>query len=64
MKEIDFRVTIRKALKARKMSVADLQRRVGCGQRAIYEYLAGRTEMKADLLTRVLQALDPGSLWD
>ena len=63
MSTIDFRKTIRDGLAARKMSVAELQRAVGCGQGAIYEYLAGRTEMKADLLARVLSVLDIRQLY-
>lgn len=58
MSQVDFRKTIRAALDRRKMTVAELTKRVGCGQMAIYNYLAGRTEMKADLLGKVLAALD------
>jgi transcriptional regulator with XRE-family HTH domain len=58
MSAIDFRKMIRAGLTARKMSIAELTRRVGCGQRAIYEFLSGRTEMRADLLARVLGALE------
>lgn len=58
MTQIDFRLTIRKALDARKMSVPKLAAQVGCGQVAIYNFLAGRTEMKADLLGKILTALE------
>jgi len=57
MTKIDFRKTIRTALDARKMSVPKLAAQVGCGQVAIYNFLSGRTEMKADLLARILAAL-------
>lgn len=57
MKKIDFRETIRKGLEARNMNIAELTKEAGCGQMAIYNYLAGRTEMKADLLARVLCVL-------
>ena len=57
MSKIDFRKTIRKALDARKMSVPELARQIGCNQMAIYNFLAGRTEMKADLLGKILAAL-------
>lgn len=56
--KIDFRKTIRTALDARKMSVPKLAAQVGCGQVAIYNFLAGRTEMKADLLGKILATLE------
>jgi len=57
MKEINFRKTIRAALDRRKMSVPALARQAGCNPMTIYNFLAGRTEMKADLLAKVLSAL-------
>jgi transcriptional regulator with XRE-family HTH domain len=57
MNEIDFRSKIRKVLDRRKMSVPELANLAGCNQMAIYNYLAGRSEMKADLLAKILTAL-------
>jgi len=58
MSKIDFRKTIRAALDAGKMKVPELARQVGCNQMAIYNFLAGRTQMKADLLGKILTALE------
>jgi len=57
MTAIDFRQTIRAALDRRKMSVPSLAKQAGCNPMAIYNFLTGRTEMKADLLAKVLSAL-------
>jgi len=57
MTKIDFRKTIRAALDRGKMSVPVLAKQAGCNPMAIYNFLAGRTEMKADLLGNVLAAL-------
>ena len=55
---MDVRKIIRDEARRRGWSIAELTRRVGCGQMTIYNYLAGRTEMRADLLERVLRVLD------
>lgn len=39
------------------MSVPSLAKQAGCNPMAIYNFLTGRTEMKADLLAKVLSAL-------
>jgi uncharacterized membrane protein YciS (DUF1049 family) len=39
------------------MKVPELAVKVGCNQMAIYNYLAGRSEMKADLLAKILNHL-------
>ena len=57
MTKIDFRKTIRMILNCQKMSVPALARQAGCNPMAIYNFLAGRTEMKADLLGKVLSVL-------
>jgi ribosome-binding protein aMBF1 (putative translation factor) len=57
MNTIDFRKTIRVVLDRRKMSVPSLAGQVSCNPMAIYNFLAGRTEMKADLLGKVLSVL-------
>jgi len=54
---IDFRETIRKSLNSKKMSVPELAKLAGCNQMAIYNYLAGRSQMKADLLSKILNEL-------
>lgn len=58
MSTIDFRSLIRAALVARRMSVPKLAAKVGCGQVAIYNFLNGHTAMKADLLAKILVALE------
>ena len=57
MTAIDFRQTIRAALDRRKMSVPSLAKQAGCNPMAIYNFLAGRTEMKADLMGKILSTL-------
>jgi transcriptional regulator with XRE-family HTH domain len=57
MKIPDFRTTIRRAIKARKMSIPQLARLADCNPQTLYNYLAGRSEIKADLLAKVFAAL-------
>ena len=57
MNNIDFRRLIRDGLTSRNMKVPELAVKVGCNQMAIYNYLAGRSEMKADLLAKILNHL-------
>lgn len=60
MIQIDFRKMIREALDRRKMSVPSLAQKAGCNQMAIYNFLAGRSEMRADLLGKILIVLEIG----
>jgi transcriptional regulator with XRE-family HTH domain len=57
MKTPDFRRMIRRAIKARKMSIPQLARQADCNPQTLYNYLAGRSEIKADLLARAFAAL-------
>jgi len=57
MSKIDFRKTIPMILNCQKMSVPALARQAGCNPMAIYNFLAGRTEMKADLMGKILSTL-------
>ena len=64
MEKIDFRATIRRAMKKRRIQVPELARRTGLNHQTIYNYLAGRSEMTGANLERIfaelgIQALIP-----
>ena len=55
--KIDFRSEIKKLLKKKKMSIPQLAREVEMNPQTIYNYLAGRTEMTAGNLEKILSFL-------
>ena len=55
--KIDFRKSINQALRAQKMSVPDLARKVQLNPQTIYNYLAGRSEMTAASLEKIFSIL-------
>lgn len=55
---LDLRKIIKKKLKRLGMSVPILARQVKCHPQTIYNYLADRGALGADLLQKVLTALD------
>lgn len=57
MTKRDIRAEIKKRMKARKMSVPALARTLGLHQDTLYKYLAGKTEMTAGNLQRLLTQL-------
>ena len=54
---IDFRKKIKEELKKQKQSIPKLAAQIGCNQQTIYNYLAGRTPINADLLEKIIEAL-------
>ena len=57
VKTQDFRLTIVKAATRQKMSIHAVGILAGCNPQTLYNYLAGRSEIKADLLSKVLAVL-------
>jgi len=56
--KIDLRKLIIKRRKQLKMSVPELARQTGLNHQTLYNYLSGKTELGADSLEKVFQALN------
>ena len=57
MVKIDFRGLIKREMKKQKINTPELARRVGLNSQTLYNYLAGKTEMKATNLEKVFEVL-------
>jgi transcriptional regulator with XRE-family HTH domain len=56
-KMIDFREQIKAELKKQKLSIPKLAVQIGCHQQTIYNYVAGRSPINADLLEKIFTIL-------
>ena len=57
MIKIDFRELIKREMKKQKINIPEMARRIGLNAQTIYNYLAGKTEMKATNLEKIFEKL-------
>lgn len=57
MSKIDIRKIIKVKLRIMRISIPELARRVQCNQQTLYNYLAGNSELRADLMQKVFNEL-------
>ena len=55
---INFKTLIMQNIKKQKISIPQLARRAGVDPNILYRYVKGQTEMRADKLESVLNALE------